>query len=170
MHHPGYALIFASASAHAFATAVFGVVLPESVAQPPFSMNWLCCHAPLLRNSVSFAAASDCAMKFSTQMGVRMAVTAASERCRAMLSAVLPSVHPHHEKPTIIMPTAPRTIPQNAGFNHCGTRMRNSFVSGEKIVSPRCREHNTSIEGIGKYLRCVGKEVWTYQWIPMKTG
>ena len=90
---PGYVLVFASASAQAFATAVFGVVLPESVAQPPFSMNWLCCQAPLLRNSASFAATSACAIKFSTQIGVRTAVTAASARCRAMLSAGLPRWH-----------------------------------------------------------------------------
>src|SRR5688572_22013348 len=117
-------LVFASCWAQTFATAEFGVLLPVAVAHPPFSINWLCCHVALLWNSMSFVDASACPINRSTQIGVRTAATAAPARSVAALSAVLPRTHPHQEKPTIIIPTAPTTTPQNAGFSHCGTRMR----------------------------------------------
>src|SRR5215510_1828107 len=75
-------------------------------------------------NAASLAAASACVINFSTQMGTSMAVTAASACSLAMRSAVLPSTHPHQAKPRIIIPNAPTTTPQHAGFNHGGTFMR----------------------------------------------
>ena len=65
--------MFASWSAHAFATAEFGASLPGILAQPPRSINCRRCHAAVFRNSASWMAASGCFMKFSTQMGVSTA-------------------------------------------------------------------------------------------------
>jgi hypothetical protein len=94
------------------ATAELGVLLPVVVAQPPVSTNRLCCHDEAFWNSASFTAASGCGLKFATQRGVSTATTAASARYRAIRWAVLPRTHPYHEKPLIIMATAPTTGPK----------------------------------------------------------
>src|SRR5215468_7528875 len=43
-------------------------------------------------------------------------------------SAVLPSVQPSQPKPTIMIPIAPMTPPQNPGFTHGGTCIYGSLV------------------------------------------
>src|SRR3990170_2019381 len=113
----GYLLVLASSSAHAPATAGLGALLPGRVAHPPFSINSRCFHESVCRSPVSFAVASDCFMKFSTQIGVRAAVTAESARCCAIFSAVSPRVHPNPEKPMIMVTTAPMIAPQTAGLS-----------------------------------------------------
>jgi len=67
-------------------------------------------------NATSFAAESVCCWNFSTQIGVTAAMTAVSARWVAIFSAVLPSVHPSDENPTIVNATAPSTAPHTAGF------------------------------------------------------
>jgi hypothetical protein len=135
-------------SRHPFATAEFGVLLPAGVAHPPFSTNWPWAHDEVFRSSASFPTASGCCMKLSTQIGVNAATTAACACSFAMLSAVLPVVHPHHEKPRIMIATAPMTAPQNAGFNHCGTHIRDPFVFWEKTISPSAIHLSTRIKRI----------------------
>ena len=56
-------------------------------------------------------------LEFCEQTGVSAATTATSARSFAILSAVLPSVHPSAEKPTTAIPTAPTTPPHTAGLN-----------------------------------------------------
>src|SRR5215510_7790926 len=116
---PGtYVLSFASSSAHAVATPVFGVLPPRGVAHPPASMNSRCFHDSTFWNSVSFAEALGCSMNRATQDVVRAVITAELARSAAIRSAVLPRVQPNHEKPMIIIPTTPTIAPQAAGLNH----------------------------------------------------
>jgi hypothetical protein len=68
-------------------------------------------------------------MNFATQEGVSATITAALVRSTAMRSAVLPRVQPNHEKPMIMIPTAPTTTPQAAGLNH-GTYSQQDHASG----------------------------------------
>src|SRR5919197_1620522 len=131
-------------SAHAFATAECGVVLPDAVAHPPFSTNSVCLHEAVCWNSVSFTMASGCFIKLSTQIGVKRATTAAFARSVAICSAVLLRVQPHQAKPIIIIATAPMTAPHTPGFIHCGTCISYSFLVREKGgslsgIQPRMR-------------------------------
>src|SRR5262244_3065331 len=112
-----------SRSVQARATALLGVSVPGTVAQPPFSMISRRSQVEALPNSVNFAAASACALNFSTQIGVSTSTTAASARSIAILSAVPPSVHPKTEKPSTDMPAAPITAPQIPGF-----KLEGSFI------------------------------------------
>src|SRR5438876_3406845 len=86
------------------------------VAQPPFSMTDRRFHDETLLNSTNFAGASAWCWNFSTQIGASTATTAVSARWVAIFSAVLPSVHPSDENPTIVNATAPSTAPHTAGF------------------------------------------------------
>src|SRR6266511_3845439 len=61
-------------------------------------------------------------------LGARTAVAAPSARSVAMRSAVLPRTHPPQAKPRIMIPNAPTTTPQHAGFSHCGTCMSHLLV------------------------------------------
>src|SRR4029453_5478489 len=133
-------------SAHAFATAASGVVLPDAVAHPPFSINSVCLHEAVFWNSVSFAMASGCFMKLSTQIGVKRATTAAFARSVAICSAVLLRVQPHQAKPIIIIATAPMTTPHTPGLIHCGTCMSYSLgTSFLQNVSTLVKESTTRI-------------------------
>ena len=113
-----YGLVFASSSAHAFATPELGVFSPRGVAHPPVSINSRCFHDSIFWNSASFTAAFGCCMNLVTQEGVRATTTAELARSTAIRSAVLPRVQPNHEKPMIKVPTTPTTTPQAAGLNH----------------------------------------------------
>ena len=112
-----------SRSAQARETALLGVSVPGTVAQPPFSMISRRSQVEALPNSVNFAGASACAWNFSTQIGVSTSTTAASARSFAIRSAVPPSVHPKTEKPSTDMPAAPITAPQIPGFKLEGSFM-----------------------------------------------
>jgi hypothetical protein len=57
-------------------------------------------------------------MKLATQEGVSATTTAEVVRSAAIRSAVPPVVQPPHEKPTIMVATAPQTTPQAAGLSH----------------------------------------------------
>src|SRR5213593_5184697 len=118
MRLPGYVLVLVSSSAQASATPELGVLSPLGVAHPPASRNSRCLHESIFWNSASFAAAPGCCMNVATQEGVSATITAEVVRSTAMRSAVLPRVQPNHEKPIIIVPTAPTTTPQAAGLNH----------------------------------------------------
>src|SRR5213593_2479231 len=118
MRLPGYVLVLVSSSAQAFATPELGVLSPFEVAHPPASINSRCLHESIFWNSASFAAALGCCMNLATQEGVRATITAELVRSTAIRSAVLPRVQPNHEKPMIMVPTAPTTTPQAAGLNH----------------------------------------------------
>src|SRR2546422_6502315 len=93
-----YVLVFASSSAHAFATPELGALSPRDVAHPPASINFRCLHESIFWNSASFAATPGCCMNFATQEGVSATMTAELVRSTAMRSAVLPRVQPNHEK------------------------------------------------------------------------
>jgi hypothetical protein len=81
------------------------------VAQPPFSMTDRRFHDETLLNSTNFAGASAWCWNFSTQIGASTATTAVSARWVAIRSAVLPSVHPSDENPTIVNATAGHCTP-----------------------------------------------------------
>ena len=110
----------ASRSAHAVATAEFGVSVPGVVAQPPFSMMDRRSQDNAFLNSVIFADASACCRNLSTQIGASASTTAVCARSFAIRSAVPPSVHPKVEKPSTDMTTAPITAPQIPGFKPGG--------------------------------------------------
>ena len=103
---------------------------------PTLSTNCPCLHVSIFRTSASFTAALGCCMKLATQDGVSATITAALVRSDAIRSAVPPRTHPIHEKPMIIMPTAPTITPQTAGLSH-GTCnwMRHLLVLGEGYSS-----------------------------------
>ena len=133
-----YVLSFASSSAYAVATPVFGVLPPRGVAHPPASMNSRCFHDSTFWNSASFAAALVCSMNRATQDGVRAVITAELARSAAIRSAVLPRVHPSDEKPTIIVATTPTIAPQTAGLNHgtcsCMGHLRPEFFALREVA------------------------------------
>jgi len=109
-----------SRSAQAVATAELGVSVPGTVAQPPFSMIDRRSQADALLNSFNFAGASACCWNLSAQIGASTSTTAVSARSFAICSAVLSSVHPKSEKPSIDMTAAPSTAPQIPGFKLAG--------------------------------------------------
>jgi hypothetical protein len=100
----------------ALTTAEFGLSVPGTIAQPPFSMSERRSQDGPLLNATSLAAASGCCWNLSTQIGASTATTAVSARWVAIFSAVLPSVHPSEENPTTVNATAPTTAPHTAGF------------------------------------------------------
>src|SRR5271157_4195316 len=105
------------------------------VAQPPFSMTARRSHEEILLNATSLAAASVCCWNFSTQIGASTATTAVSARSVAIFSAVLPSVHPSDENPTIENATAPTTAPHTAGFTPGWIFISSPWLSGEEDFS-----------------------------------
>src|SRR5215470_981130 len=134
-----YVLSFASSSAHAVATPVFGVLLPRGVAHPPASMKSRCLQDSTFWNSVSFAAELGCSMNRATQDGVRAVTTAELARSAAIRSAVLPRVQPNHEKPTIMVRTTPTIAPQTPGLNHgtcsCIRHLRHEFFARREVAN-----------------------------------
>jgi len=110
-------------STQAVAIAEFGVSVPGTVAQPPFSMIDRRSHEGALFNSVNFAGASGCCRNLSTQIGTNASTTAVCARSFAIRSAVPPSVHPKTEKPSTHIAAAPITAPQIPGFKLGGSVM-----------------------------------------------
>src|SRR5215472_14326240 len=105
-----------SRSAQALATAEFGASVPGIVAHPPFSMIDRWSQVFALANSFSFAGASGCCRKRSTQIGASASTSTVCARSLAIRSAVSLSVHPKIEKPTTDIAAAPITAPQIPDF------------------------------------------------------
>jgi hypothetical protein len=134
------------------------------VAQPPFSMTDRRFHDEALLNSTNFAGASAWCRNFSTQIGVSTATTAASARWVAIVSAVLPSVHPSNENPTMANATAPTTAPHTARWFHPGMDLHSVTLALEKRTSPvsdQAANHIPQRAGedrFGNYSDCTGPD------------
>src|SRR5438128_11338758 len=68
-------------------------------------------HESTFESATFFAAKSGSARNLSAHTGASAAMTASSDRCVAILSAVLPSDQPPQYKPTTIVGTAPAAAP-----------------------------------------------------------
>src|SRR5580700_3281139 len=97
--------------AQACATAALAESPPGIVAQPPFSIKEPCCQELTLLSSARFAVASALRWNLSTQTGESADTRAVLTLFCTCSLAVPPVTQPPHEKPTIMVATAPAAAP-----------------------------------------------------------
>src|ERR1700736_1766697 len=95
---------------HASTRAELGYDSPGSVTNS-FGNSSRRFHESTFESATFFASASGSAPNLSAHTGGSAAITASSDGCFAILSAVLPSDQPPQLKPTTIVATAPAAAP-----------------------------------------------------------